>query len=136
MQNCEEADQFQSKHDVDQVLLSLYRGGDIFETIFTYNTPFSPSHWLNVGWRNEREMASEGRHEKVYLSIFTKKDNEDYYFVRNKCLINGNEISKYIYDTEWSGKLLFAQIENLDEADYRVDNFHTDFCINYFADEE
>lgn len=45
----------------------MYRGGDIFETIFTYNTPFSPSHWLNVGWRNEREMASEGRHEKVYF---------------------------------------------------------------------
>ena len=63
----EEADQFQNKHDVDQILLSLYRGGDIFETIFTYNTPFSPSHWLNVGWRNEREMKSEGRHEKVYF---------------------------------------------------------------------
>lgn len=63
----EEADQFQSKHDVDQILLSLYRGGDIFETIFTYNTPFSPSHWLNIGWRNEREMSSEGRHEKVYF---------------------------------------------------------------------
>lgn len=67
MQKSEEADQFQSKHDVDQVLLSLYRGGDIFETIFTYNTPFSPSHWLNLGWRNEREMRSEGRHEKVYF---------------------------------------------------------------------
>ena len=63
----EEADQFQNKHDVDQILLSLYRGGEIFETIFTYNTPFSPSHWLNVGWRNEREMKSEGRHEKVYF---------------------------------------------------------------------
>ena len=48
----EEADQFQSKHDVDQILLSLYRGGDIFETIFTYNTPFSPSHWLNLNWKN------------------------------------------------------------------------------------
>ena len=53
----EEADQFQSKHDVDQVLLSLYRGGDIFETIFTYNTPFSPSHWLNIGWNNAKEIA-------------------------------------------------------------------------------
>ena len=63
----EEADQFQSKHDVDQILLSLYRGGDIFETIFTYNTPFSPSHWLNIGWRNDREMKSEGRHERVYF---------------------------------------------------------------------
>lgn len=64
----EEADQFQSKHDVDQILLSLYRGGDIFETIFTYNTPFSPSHWLNVNWNNEREMKSEGgTHERVYF---------------------------------------------------------------------
>jgi hypothetical protein len=69
----EEADQFLSKHDVDQVLLSLYRGGDIFETIFTYNTPFSPSHWLNVGWNNEREMITESdgteraKREKVYF---------------------------------------------------------------------
>lgn len=70
----EEADQFQSKHDVDQVLLSLYRGGDIFETIFTYNTPFSPSHWLNVGWNNEREMLTDTdsgevrkKREKVYF---------------------------------------------------------------------
>ena len=70
----EEADQFQSKHDVDQVLLSLYRGGDIFETIFTYNTPFSPSHWLNVGWNNEREMLTDAdsgevrkKKEKVYF---------------------------------------------------------------------
>lgn len=62
-------DQFVSKHDVDQVLLSLYRGGEIFETIFTYNTPFSPSHWLNLNWRNEREMATEGSDlkERVYF---------------------------------------------------------------------
>lgn len=69
----EEADQFMSKHDVDQVLLSLYRGGDIFETIFTYNTPFSPSHWLNMGWNNEREMITDSdgkvktKKEKVYF---------------------------------------------------------------------
>ena len=62
-------DQFQSKHDVDQVLLSLYRGGEVFETIFTYNTPFSPSHWLNVNWNNSREMETEGSElkEKVYF---------------------------------------------------------------------
>jgi len=69
----EEADQFMSKHDVDQVLLSLYRGGDIFETIFTYNTPFSPSHWLNVGWNNDKAMITgdDGetkiKKEKVYF---------------------------------------------------------------------
>ena len=62
-------DQFASKHDVDQVLLSLYRGGDIFETIFTYNTPFSPSHWLNVNWNNSSKMETEGSElsEKVYF---------------------------------------------------------------------
>lgn len=56
------------------MLLSLYRGGDIFETIFTYNTPFSPSHWLNVGWNNEREMLTDAdsgevrkKKEKVYF---------------------------------------------------------------------
>lgn len=65
----EEADQFTSKHDFDQILLSLYRGGDIFETILTYNTPFSPSHWLNIGWKNERDMRTEGSEigEKVYF---------------------------------------------------------------------
>ena len=71
----EEADQFMSKHDVDQVLLSLYRGGSIFETIFTYNTPFSPSHWLNVGWNNDKAMGiddkseteSERKGEQVYF---------------------------------------------------------------------
>ena len=65
----EEGDQFMSKHDVDQVLLSLYRGGNVFETIFTYNTPFSPSHWLNVNWNNSRDMEVEGSKikERVYF---------------------------------------------------------------------
>ena len=73
----EEADQFLSKHDVDQVLLSLYRGGDIFETIFTYNTPFSPSHWLNVGWNNSREMITEsdGSEKAVREKVYFKHVN-------------------------------------------------------------
>ena len=73
----EEADQFLSKHDVDQVLLSLYRGGDIFETIFTYNTPFSPSHWLNVGWNNTREMITEsdGSEKTVREKVYFKHVN-------------------------------------------------------------
>ena len=73
----EEADQFQSKHDVDQVLLSLYRGGDIFETIFTYNTPFSPSHWLNVGWNNTTKMITEsdGTEKAVKEKVYFKHVN-------------------------------------------------------------
>lgn len=73
----EEADQFQSKHDVDQVLLSLYRGGDIFETLFTYNTPFSPSHWLNTGWKNDKAMEtkSDSKEEFVKEKVYFKHVN-------------------------------------------------------------
>ena len=73
----EEADQFLSKHDVDQVLLSLYRGGDIFETLFTYNTPFSPSHWLNVGWNNDKKMITEsdGKEKLVKEKVYFKHVN-------------------------------------------------------------
>ena len=73
----EEADQFLSKHDVDQVLLSLYRGGDIFETIFTYNTPFSPSHWLNIGWNNSVKMITEsdGSEKVVKEKVYFKHVN-------------------------------------------------------------
>lgn len=73
----EEADQFMSKHDVDQVLLSLYRGGDIFETLFTYNTPFSPSHWLNVGWNNDKKMITEadGSEKVVKEKVYFKHVN-------------------------------------------------------------
>ena len=73
----EEADQFMNKHDVDQVLLSLYRGGDIFETIFTYNTPFSPSHWLNVGWNNTTKMVTEtdGTEKAVKEKVYFKHVN-------------------------------------------------------------
>ena len=71
----EEADQFLSKHDVDQVLLSLYRGGDIFETIFTYNTPFSPSHWLNVGWNNTGAMEVDGKKRELKEKVYFKHVN-------------------------------------------------------------
>lgn len=71
----EEADQFLSKHDVDQVLLSLYRGGDIFETIFTYNTPFSPSHWLNTGWNNAGAMEVDGEKREGKERVYFKHVN-------------------------------------------------------------
>ena len=102
-------DQFQNKHDVDQVLLSLYRGGDIFETIFTYNTPFSPSHWLNVGWRNEREMASEGRHEKVYFKHVNLYDNYIDVLELNKDIL----CDIYIYRKEYKNNLRYL-INNFD----------------------
>ena len=76
----EEADQFQNKHDVDQVLLSLYRGGDIFETIFTYNTPFSPSHWLNIGWNNAKEMLTETSEGGVGVEESERPVKEKVYF--------------------------------------------------------
>ena len=58
-------------------MLSLYRGGDIFETIFTYNTPFSPSHWLNIGWNNDKKMVTEsdGSEKAVREKVYFKHVN-------------------------------------------------------------
>lgn len=72
------------------------------------------------------------RHERAYLSIYYKIQNVEFYLIRNICLFNGIEISKYIQDLDWNGKLYFTVNINSDEADYRVDNFHTDFHLNYF----
>lgn len=72
------------------------------------------------------------RHERVYLSIYYKIANVEFYLIRNVCLLNSLEISKYINDTDWTGKLYFAVNTDSDEVDYRIDNFHTDFHLNYF----
>lgn len=48
----EEADEFTDSKSIRQVLLSLFRNGNDFEVTFTFNTPFSPEHPLNVEWRN------------------------------------------------------------------------------------
>lgn len=74
------------------------------------------------------------RHQKAYLSIFTKVDNIEFYLVRNVSLITGIEISKYIIDDDWSGTLTFAVNDECEEFDYRIDNFHTDFHLNYFSE--
>ena len=46
----EEADEFTDPKAIRQVLLSLFRNGNEFEVTYTFNTPFSPEHPLNVEW--------------------------------------------------------------------------------------
>lgn len=76
------------------------------------------------------------RHQRAYLSIYIKIDNIEFYIIRNICLINGLELSKYVTDTDWSGRLFFAVNEDSTEQDYQISNFHTDFHLNYFAGEQ
>ena len=73
------------------------------------------------------------RHEKAYLSIYSKISGIDFYLVRNVCLICGLELSKHILDEDWQGRLFFAPDSEYEETEYRVDNFHDKFHINYFS---
>lgn len=74
------------------------------------------------------------RHSRAYLSIYTKKDEELNYLVKNICLIPSIVISKYIKDLNWVGTLTFAPILNGLEEDYRQDNISTDFDIKYITE--
>ena len=46
----EEADEFTDAKAVRQVLLSLFRNGQQFKVFYTFNTPFSTEHPLNLEW--------------------------------------------------------------------------------------
>ena len=46
----EEADEFTDDKAIRQVLLSLFRNGEIFKVFYTFNTPFSHEHYLNTEW--------------------------------------------------------------------------------------
>lgn len=50
----EEADEFTDDKAIRQVLLSLFRNGDWFKVFYTFNTPFSPEHPLNLEWGSRK----------------------------------------------------------------------------------
>lgn len=54
----EEADEFTDPAAIRQVLLSLFRNGRNFLTFFTFNTPFSNAHPLNVEWLHQPATSS------------------------------------------------------------------------------
>lgn len=75
------------------------------------------------------------RHSRAYLSIYTKKNEELYYLVKNICLTPSIVISQHIQDTDWNGTLIFAPILDGIEEDYRQDNINTEFDIKYTTEE-
>ena len=60
----EEADEFTDSKAIRQVLLSLFRNGNKFIVYYTFNTPFSPEHPLNVEWGTRKQYYYQ--HTTVY----------------------------------------------------------------------
>ena len=60
----EEADEFTDDKAIRQVLLSLFRNGNWFKVFYTFNTPFSSEHPLNVEWGTRKDYYYQ--HTTVY----------------------------------------------------------------------
>ena len=60
----EEADEFVDDKAIRQVLLSLFRNGQDFKVFYTFNTPFSSEHPLNLEWGTRPKYYYQ--HTSVY----------------------------------------------------------------------
>lgn len=60
----EEADEFTDDKAIRQVLLSLFRNGSKFKVFYTFNTPFSSEHPLNLEWGTRKDYYYQ--HTTVY----------------------------------------------------------------------
>lgn len=73
------------------------------------------------------------RHQRCYLSVFKLVDGARVYFIKNKGLVNGIKLSKYIFDTDWNGALSFESISDDEKDDYTINDMHEKFVLRYYA---
>lgn len=72
------------------------------------------------------------REQRCCLSIFKLQDGERKYYLKNKTLTNGIELSKYIYEDDWTGLLLFENVLNNVNDDYTISDISEKFVIRYY----
>ncbi|MBQ9664029.1 MAG: PBSX family phage terminase large subunit [Oscillospiraceae bacterium] len=63
----EEKDQFAGRQEIDTILQSTMRGGEVFWNIETYNPPLSRDNWANKD--SEEERSDRIRHRSSYLDL-------------------------------------------------------------------
>ena len=119
----EEADQFKGMNEIRKINQSLIRGGEDFIQFYTYNTPASSLHFVNV----EKIIPKESR--LVHLS--------DYRAVPNKWLGQAfideaeylKDVNEKLYENEYLGLMtgvggnVFENIELRDITDNEIDTF-------------
>ena len=84
----EEKDQFSGREEIDSILQSTMRGGDMFWNFETYNPPRSKDNWVNKDRLEER--PSRIQHHSTYLELDHK---------------------------EWLGEAFIEEAENLKKRD-------------------
>ena len=63
----EEKDQFAGRKEIDNILQSTMRGGDVFWNFESYNPPLSRDNWANKD--SEEERSDRLQHHSTYLDL-------------------------------------------------------------------
>lgn len=71
------------------------------------------------------------RHEKLYLSIYLTDNDSQVYLVKNMCLTNLVEISRYIIHDRWTGGLWLKSNISGNYSDYNIKNISTNYYLFY-----
>lgn len=151
----EEADEFTDPKSIRQVLLSLFRNGNKFVVYFTFNTPFSPEHHLNVEWGTREnyyyqhttvyDLPPEIISEEIWAEINDMKEHRPKEFAHTIMGEPGDpdaivypNVYRYTYDPEGEHKYFDNILRGLDfgyapdptaYVDMYYDKTHNDIYI-------
>lgn len=122
-----------AKYEIEALIENTYR-----KIIYIPDVVESPYSISLVELNNQQyyfEYYWNSRSELLYLSIYKLIDGKIDYYLKNCCLINKINISKFIYRDDWSGSLYFYNISPTKiYTNYRQDTISQDFYIEYVDD--
>lgn len=119
----EEFDQFAGMEEVRKINQSLIRGGDDFVQFYSYNTPASSMHFVNV----EKIIPKDSRlvHLSDYRTVPKEwlgqafRDEAEYLLSINERLYN----NEYLGLMTGTGGLVFENVELRDITDKEIENY-------------
>lgn len=85
----------------------------------------SQQYYFQFYWNN--------RHQRCYLSIFRLEDGVRKYYLKNKSLKIGLNLSKYVYNEDWEGVLRVDSYTNNAYDDYTMSDIHEKIILTYYG---
>lgn len=67
----------------------------------------------------------------AYLSIYILSNNTKIYLIKNIGLVLYNDLTKYIYNDNWSGELYIVPKQLTNKYAYNQQNISTDYQLSY-----
>ena len=95
------------------------------------DTPYTISPVVLVDQQYYFEYQWNIRQQRCYLSVFKTHDNQRIYYVKNRVLLNGLEVSRYIKETDWVGTLYFESVSDSYGEDYNQNDISEKFVLTF-----